>query len=163
MIVLAIDPGPQESGWATWNGSEIGDSGVSSNEEVLAWLWHHPAHTAHGNVLVAIEMIRSYGMAVGASVFDTCVWVGRFQQCAVSSSKPVKLCYRTDVKLHICKSPKAKDANVRQALLDQIGPQGRKAAPGPTYGVRSHAWAALAVAVYAHDLEGTRAQGVAPF
>ena len=38
-------------------------------------------------------------------------------------------------------------ANIRQALLDLIGPQGTKKAPGPTYGVRSHEWAALAVAV----------------
>jgi hypothetical protein len=44
---------------------------------------------------------------------------------------------------------RAKDANIRQALLDLIGPQGTKAQPGPTYGIKSHTWAALAVAVYA--------------
>jgi hypothetical protein len=44
---------------------------------------------------------------------------------------------------------RAKDANIRQALIDKIGPQGTKAQPGPTYGIKSHSWAALAVAVYA--------------
>jgi len=44
---------------------------------------------------------------------------------------------------------RAKDANIRQALLDLIGPQGTKKTPGPTYGIKSHTWAALAVAVYA--------------
>jgi hypothetical protein len=59
--------------------------------------------------------------------------------------------FRKDVKLHLCNSPRAKDANVRQALLDRLGPQGTKKAPGPTYGVKSHEWAALAVAVYGWD------------
>ena len=158
MIVIAIDPGPVESGWVKWDGAAVVASGVSVNQEVLTWLWHDDS-----KVILAIEMIRSYGMAVGASVFDTCRWVGRFEQIGLLTGKTVKICYRPDVKLHICKSARAKDANVRQALLDRIGPQGRKASPGPTYGVKSHAWAALAVAVYAHDLEETRAPGVDPF
>jgi len=42
-----------------------------------------------------------------------------------------------------------RDRRVRQALLAKIGPAGNKAKPGPTYGVKSHAWSALAVAVTA--------------
>jgi hypothetical protein len=64
----------------------------------------------------------------------------------------VSLVFRRDVKLHLCDSPRAKDGNVRQALLDRLGPQGTKKAPGPTYGVKSHEWAALAVAVYGWDM-----------
>ncbi|WP_274347012.1 hypothetical protein [Xanthomonas campestris] len=94
---------------------------------------------------LAIEMIASYGMPVGREVFETCVWVGRYQQ-AWRSPEAVQLVYRRDVKLHLCGNAKAKDANIRQALLDLIGPQGTKRAPGPTYGVKSHAWAALGVA-----------------
>jgi hypothetical protein len=63
----------------------------------------------------------------------------------------VQLVYRRDVKLHLCHSPRAKDANVRQALIDRLGPQGTKKNPGPTYGMKSHLWAALAVGVYAMD------------
>ena len=43
---------------------------------------------------------------------------------------------------------RAKDGNVRQALIDLIGEQGTKKNKGPTYGISSHSWAALAVAVY---------------
>ena len=97
-------------------------------------------------------MIASYGMAVGASVFETCVWIGRFMAEAFSSSgRDLHRVFRKDVKLHLCNSPRAKDANVRQALLDRIGPQGTKKAQGPTYGIKSHEWAALAVAVYGWD------------
>ena len=47
---------------------------------------------------------------------------------------------------------RAKDANVRAALIDRFGPSkrkaiGLKATPGPLYGVHSHMWSALAVAV----------------
>ena len=59
--------------------------------------------------------------------------------------------YRQDVKLHLCKSNKAKDGNIRQALIDKLGPQGTKKYPGPTYGIKSHAWAALGVAVTAAE------------
>jgi hypothetical protein len=76
------------------------------------------------------------------------VWIGRFIQ-AWRSPDSAKLVYRRDVKLHVCGSPKAKDPNIRQALIDLLGPAGTKRAPGPTYGVRSHAWAALGVAVTA--------------
>ena len=54
---------------------------------------------------------------------------------------------RRDVKLHVCQSPRAKDANVRQALLDRFGPPGTKKAPGTTYGITKDTWQALAVAV----------------
>jgi hypothetical protein len=107
---------------------------------------------------IAIEMIASYGMAVGREIFETCVWIGRFMQ-AWRNPKAVRLIYRRDVKLRLCGTVKAKDANVRQALIDMFPktgggkiPQiGTKAQPGPLYGVASHAWAAVAVAVTALD------------
>jgi hypothetical protein len=101
-------------------------------------------------------MIASYGMAVGREVFETCVWIGRFTQ-AWHAPAAVELVYRQDVKLHLCGNPRARDANIRQALLDLFPragggktPQiGTKAKPGPLYGVSSHAWPALAVAITA--------------
>jgi hypothetical protein len=69
---------------------------------------------------------------------------------AISGGKVTRV-FRKDIKLHLCNSPRAKDANVRQALIDRIGPQGTKKNQGPTYGIKSHQWAALAVAVYGWD------------
>lgn len=142
-MILAIDPGTTESGWCRMQDGRVLASGVETNEEMLESLKSHdgtPIHT------VAIEMVASYGMAVGREVFETCVWIGRFQQ-AWHTPAAVRLIYRRDVKLHLCGTAKAKDPNIRQALLDMLGPQGTKKAPGPTYGVKSHAWAALALAV----------------
>ena len=92
-------------------------------------------------------------MPVGQEVFDTCVWIGMFKQ-AWRAPKSVKLIYRSEVKMGVCHSMRAKDGNVRQALIDMLGPPGTKKAPGPTYGVTSHAWQALGVAVTAANKEG---------
>lgn len=148
-MIFAIDPGTTESGYALLHDGKVQDSGVRPNEHILSWLqsWHKDM----GDI-IAIEMIASYGMAVGREVFETCVWVGRFQQ-AWHTPDAVRLVYRRDVKLHLCGDSRAKDPNIRQALLDLIGPQGTKKAPGPTYGVKSHAWAALAVAATVAKLQ----------
>lgn len=142
--VLAIDPGPEQSGWCLYrrDGVVLG-SGVKPNDIMIQEVRYAYAES------LAIEMIASYGMAVGREVFETCVWIGRFQQ-AFRSPSEVKKVYRKDVKLHLCGTTKAKDANIRQALIDIFGGSkaiGKKACPGPLYGVKSHAWPALAVAV----------------
>lgn len=142
-MILAIDPGTTESGWVLFDGKTVMESGVTANPYLLDLLRGN-----HNNDSFAIEMIASYGMPVGREVFETCVWIGRFQQ-AWRDPEAVRLVYRRDVKLHLCGSPRAKDANIRQALIDKLGPVGTKNAPGPLYGVKSHAWAALGVAVTA--------------
>lgn len=151
--ILAVDPGTEKSGWCLFDGGVVKDSGVESNAQLLTNLKDRghfdPDH-------LAIEMIASYGMAVGREVFETCVWIGRFQQ-AWHKPDETMLVYRKDVKLHLCGTSKAKDPNIRQALLDMFPrtgggktPQiGTKGQPGPLYGVSSHAWAALGVAVTA--------------
>jgi hypothetical protein len=153
--ILAIDPGTEQSGWCVLLAGRVIESGVAPNDLLLEKVGNSRADQ------LALEMIASYGMAVGREVFETCVWIGRFMQ-VWRKPEDVRLVYRRDVKLHLCGSPKAKDANIRQALLDMFPrtgggktPQiGTKAQPGPLYGVSSHAWAALAVAVTAADRRG---------
>jgi hypothetical protein len=137
--IFAIDPGPEKSAFVQWNGSVI-DHGHVANAEMRQLL------IGREYDVCAIEMLASYGMAVGASVFNTCLWVGRF--CEVSRKEPI-LCYRKDIKMHLCKTMRSKDKDIRLALLERVGHQGTKENKGPTYGIKSHAWAALAVAVYA--------------
>jgi len=152
-VILAIDPGTTQSGYCYLNrNGEVWESGVIPNDDMLAMVGDSP------DFHLAIEMIASYGMAVGREVFETCVWIGRFKQAA-KNPDAVRLVYRKDVKLHLCGTSKAKDANIRQALLDIFPatgggktPQiGTKSMPGPLYGVSSHAWSALGVAVTAQN------------
>lgn len=79
--------------------------------------------------LIVIEMIASYGMPVGESVFQTCVWIGRFVELGIFYEKPTTYIYRKDEKMNICHSMKAKDSNIRQALIDRFGVVGTKNKP----------------------------------
>jgi hypothetical protein len=143
---LALDPGTVETGWCLFGTGRVYDSGVKPNAEMLDLV--HRYGPLYDNC--AIEMVASYGMPVGREVFETVRWIGRFQQ-AWRDPEEVRLVYRREVKLHLCGSMKAKDANVWQALIDKLGPVGTKACPGPLYGVKSHARSALAVAVTAAE------------
>jgi hypothetical protein len=101
---------------------------------------------------VACEMVQCFGMPVGREVFETVLQIGRMQQ----AFQVMRLIPRIDIKIHICNHARAKDPNVRQALLDKLGPVGTKSHPGPCYGIASHLWSALAVAVTAFEVERTK-------
>lgn len=153
MSVFAIDPGPEQSAWVHLRDGAPAAYGLESNAVVRRKCMDAAAYWAIDGV--AIEMIASYGMPVGAEVFSTCVWIGRFVETLVTCQFPEKdiaLVKRQDVKLHLCHSPKANDATIRQALIDRFGPGkdkaiGNKAKPGPLYHIKADLWAALGLAL----------------
>jgi len=144
-FILAIDPGTFDSAFVYWDAQEkkILDKGISTNDNLLFYLRNYYKPGSNMDAVV-IEMVASYGMPVGKEVFETCVWIGRFWQ---ASRYPVHRIYRKEVKSFLCGNMKAKDSNIRQALIDMLGPQGTKKAPGPTHGVKADEWSALALAV----------------
>lgn len=154
MDILAIDPGCTESAWLSY-GDGIGKFAKQPNETVLEMLRDRGPQFQHQHL--AIEMVASYGMAVGKTVFETVFWIGRFVE---AWNGPYTLVYRKDVKLHLCGSVRAKDANIRAALIDMFGGSrdvsiGTKKRPGPLYGITADVWAALAVATYYKDRKQT--------
>src|SRR6185503_10448693 len=71
--ILAIDPGPEQSAFVIWDGVRVLDHAIVPNADLFRRLGNGVGiHTC------AIEMIASYGMAVGRETFETCVWIGRF-------------------------------------------------------------------------------------
>ncbi len=100
---------------------------------------------------LAIEMVESFGMAVGREVFQTCVWTGRFIETWNIKGFPWNPVTRKQVKMHLCNSMRAKDANIRAALIDKFGGKdaaiGRKKTPGPLFGISADVWSALAVGI----------------
>lgn len=157
--LLAIDPGYTRSAWVIVSGESrrLILFGITENEDLLAKLV-----STDPPLRAVIEQVEGMGMAVGKEVFETVHWAGRFHQALHANGVPVERLPRSAVKLHLCGSRRAKDPNVRQALLDRYGPGrdvavGTKGKPGPLYGVSKDVWAALAVAVTALDAEGAHA------
>lgn len=152
MKILAIDPGNIESGYAVIKMPDFKLLlfGKVKNEELLAEL---DDLFIVGKTIdaVAIEMVASYGMAVGKSVFDTCVWIGRFVQAF--NGEGVDFVSRKEEKICLCGSLKAKDKNIRQALIDRYAKhdfksgKGVKKNPDTFYGVSKDVWQAVAVGV----------------
>lgn len=143
MRLLAIDPGNINSAYC-----EIGPNykpiifGKAENEALLQMIESKMFCIDS----CAIEMIASYGMAVGKEVFETCVWIGRFAERIERHYQFYpNLVYRKDVKMHICGNTRAKDANIRQALIDRFGPVGTKKEKGHFYGFKADIWSAYAV------------------
>jgi hypothetical protein len=143
---MAVDPGNERSAYVVLEeDNTIRWHGILPNTEMLELVrdWRDD---------VAIEMIASYGMPVGREVFDTVLWIGRYVEASASPAD-VQLVYRTAVKLHLCGSSRAKDGNVRQAVIDIFGAKGTKKQPGPTYGFSKDEWQALAVAATVRGLQ----------
>ncbi|CAB4218380.1 hypothetical protein UFOVP1596_18 [uncultured Caudovirales phage] len=146
MKILAIDPGTTESAYVVWDGQLIHAKGKIINADLKGLLHHCEAN------VMAVEMIASYGMPVGKEVFETCLFIGKLlERWEALERLPAELIYRKDIKIHHCGSMKAKDGNIRQALIDRFGVPGTKKQPGITYGVSNDIWSALAIGVYYFD------------
>jgi len=147
-LVIGVDPGYERSAYVLCGFSPGSDyvlnHGIMENLLLLKWLGgiELPAR-------LVLEKLEGYGMPVGREVMETIFWSGRFFETWRHRRYRVT---RRDVKLHLCGQSRAKDANVRQALIDRFGPGkekaiGTKKNRGPLYGLRSDEWAALGVAV----------------
>lgn len=161
-MILAIDPGNIESGYVfTKDNLEVVEKGKIKNDDLLKKLEWFKFYDSVNKTQIAIEMIASYGMPVGVEVFETCVWIGRFQQELINMGcdfEEIKYIYRKDEKMNLCQSMKANDATIKQALVDRFTPgqknygKGTKKNPGWFYGFAKDMWAAYAVAVTYHDI-----------
>lgn len=148
-LIYGVDPGTTETGWVLWDGERVVRCGIDKNAVFLEQLRGHCQDAEP--IPMFVEMIASYGMAVGFETFETCLWIGRFIEVWSVLEFPWHLCYRIKIKTHHCHSAKATDANINQAIRDKYGVVGTKKNPGPLYGVRKHVWSALAVATYAKE------------
>lgn len=144
-MILAIDPGNIESAYCliekeTYKPIEFGKL---DNDRLIDKI------NSFENIdRLVIEMVASYGMPVGKEVFETCVWIGRFVEEFINYVKPqYSYIYRKEEKINLCGSMKAKDSNIRQALIDRFGQVGTKKNPGWFYGFKKDIWSAYAVGV----------------
>lgn len=156
-MILAIDPGNIDSGYVIIDSETL--KPIIARKEVNEVLLERIKKGDVTITYVAIEKIASYGMAVGESVFDTCIWIGKFElACETCLGIKPKYIYRKDEKMNLCNSMKAKDSNIIQALIDRFAPytsnkgKGTKKVPGWFYGFKKDIWQAYAVGVTYYDM-----------
>ena len=153
MKILAVDPGTERTALVFWDSQEekILQAEILPNADALILFRSLPQDLE----AVVIEMIGHYGsgMPAGKEIFNTCVFIGELKEACFPGFR-AHLIERRHVKIHLCNSARAKDANIRQALIDRFGPPGKKKAPGKTYGIKADEWAALALAVFFGDTHG---------
>lgn len=168
-MLLAIDPGYIESAWVLFDGSGVVSHGKQTNADVLALCRHKIDSIADE---LAIEMVESFGMAVGKETFETVYWIGRFCE-AWGDDSTLKRVYRKTVCGALCRNGRASDSNIRQACVDHYGGEtkaiggkrcdkckgkgvvGRnkepceiwKHPPGPLWGLARDEWQAMGLAL----------------
>ena len=149
-LILAIDPGDRETAFVVMDENYlIYDKDKVENQLVLDYMCQYRDDIGH----VVTEMIASYGMAVGANVFETCVMIGAIERTADLLGIPRSRVYRAEEKVYICHDSRAKDSNIRRSLIDRFASHdkargtGTKNNPDHFYGFRKDIWAAYAVGV----------------
>lgn len=157
-MVLSIDPGNEYTGYVVLDDYyKPVEFGKIDNKSMLDTIIRLANDKAIQSAL--IEMIGHYGtgMPAGRTVFDTCIWIGRFEQKLSDLEVPFDTVLRKVYTSALLGSPKAKDSNVIQYLIDRFAPytpnrgKGSKKEPGFFYGFSKDVWQAYCIGVYAVD------------
>ena len=163
MKVFAIDPGNEQSAYCIMDDQyNLYEFAKWPNKQIMEKLCSKLSDVD----LIVIERMMSYGMPVGAEVFISCEWIGRFAQEA-EKKKPVEYVYRKDEKLYMCGSPKATDSNIRHALIERFAKfdtargTGTKKNPDFFYGVTKDVWSSIAIATTKLDMIKEKEHGKA--
>lgn len=148
MLILAIDPGNIDSAYCLMDEKYFPhEKGKVPNAQLLDYISKNAKYIRH----IPVEMIASYGMPVGADVFDTCTMIGRIEQLADMLGIEHSRVFRMEEKEAICHDSRAGDANIKRALIDRFAQhdlkrgKGTKKKPDWFYGFADDMWAAYAV------------------
>lgn len=149
MIVLGLDPGPQQTGWCEFDGESVPRWGIDRNADILPML--SPEYD--GATYLAVEDMTASQRPFGNEIRDTLLWIhGRNGICDIWDDDHTLYCIsRTRVKLHLCgRLTGHGDSDVWKALVERFGRHTKKQ-PNSVTCVHGHARAALAVAVTVWD------------
>ncbi len=156
-VLVGIDPGPEQSAYVVVESDHRGilEHGIVRNGELIDRLrFRDDVTNRRWADHLAIEYMESRGgvFVMPQSAWDAQWWGGRFEEAWRGSTTHL---FPRQVRVALCGTARAKPKNVRQAILDRYPatgggkcPQvGIKSKRGPLYGITSHEWSALAVAL----------------
>lgn len=155
MKILGIDPSNVHSAYCLVDTKDMHpiEFGIIDNQEMIKNIKRIKEECGENEIIhFVIEGMQNQGMPVGNTVFDTVLLIGRFIEHAIFNSyDKIIMIYRRDEKLCICNNTRAKDSNIRQALINKYGEVGIKKNQGFFYGFKKDCWAAFAVIETYHE------------
>ena len=142
--IIGIDPGPIKSAYVVWDGKVIHEFGKVENVPTLIEDLDRLEHE-HSIDEMVIEEIKNYGLPAGDTILKTVLWSGRLGEAWGWDC--LDFIMRKTIAAHLCGSARAKDGNIRQALIDRFEPdlQPRQRPKGMLKGISADVWQALAV------------------
>jgi hypothetical protein len=162
MKIIGIDPGNEYSAFVYWDSikGEMIDKAKLPNHQfffrVRSHIW---GVSSLDDVDVAIEVPSSYGMPVGQTTFDTCIFIGILKLMLEQKFIKPKFIFRGSVKMHHCHSiTKVTDGAISAALRMKYGEDNTQKKPNKIYWnetmeknkadkyMNNDLWAAFAVA-----------------
>lgn len=160
-LVIGIDPGETQSAWVLFDGERVLQHRHEPNVAVRSMLRGLVGDGPTARELaVVIERLEGFGKIASRAEYRTAEWAGIFYEAASAAiaSGRVEWLTRRAIKLHLTGVANSKDAQIRDVLMERF--PGLRAQTGParklkTGGLlKSHEWAALAVAVTWLDRDG---------
>jgi len=161
--ILAIDPGPEKSGYIflslnMHNSFKIIDKEHIYNYNIFNIILNKCA--IYGKIEVVIETIVTYGNTMSQDTIDTAIFAGRFYQFSNDLKLKTTFIKRPDVQLNLCKTTRAKRSNMKQAIKDRFGEFGTKKNPQRLYKLKErlekgkieHLWSALELGITYVDI-----------
>lgn len=155
--IIGIDSGNIYTGWCVIDEDYKPIAfGKTENNELFEYLEMNRKWLPR---TVYIEKICSYGNVIGQSTIDTIEWIGRQHQFFDERGHKINFVKRKTYVTEFCGNSRAKDANIKQYLVDRFAPntpnhgKGNKKEPGFFYGMSQDAWSAFAIATYGLDVE----------
>jgi hypothetical protein len=159
-IVCAVDPGPQVLGYVCWDTAEqklLVKENISSEE----FIQKISDPTLVPGEMLLVEQAVIYQKSA-ASIHDTIFYYGRLcRDWQIRRGDNILLVPRLTIIGHILgpelrkacfgKKNMSRDSAVIAELTSRYGGKGTKAEPGFFFGVSSHMWNAIALAVYYQD------------
>lgn len=161
-LILGIDPGPTTSGVVLYDparGIVLEADAKMISARIMQMLRGNcfqfdgsRVYPMDDNLHLAMETIVSYGARIGMETIANIELIGRIKEAWSDRDDDTTYLSRPDILGHLTGRRNAKEADCADRLKEMhggLGAVGTKKAPGPLYGVTSHAWSALAVAVVA--------------
>ena len=158
-MILAIDPGPIETGWALLHGIsyEPFDFGKDKNTDLFNELNSVPRKEWMAGHLTSVVIEKPVCQRYsGSSISDTAVQAGIFAGLYRPLTR-VYLITRSKVRGHFCGN-KGNDSTIIKALVHRFAPdtpnlgKGHAKTPGYFYGFKADIWQAYALGVCFIDL-----------